>query len=358
LANRNNLPPCLTGATRFSRKTPKTALLGPRRALRSLGHLEIDSKEARMPAPSRRTLGRSALTALCAIALLAAEATEARGADKGWAWPVHGRVITPYANDNSKPYAGGMHRGIDIAAPAGTPVRAARGGEVAYAGALGSSGLTVAIRTADGYATSYLHLAAISVARGDRVGPGDRVGAVGTTGRRSASEPHLHFGVRLARRDHYYVDPLSLLPPLPARGVEAVPAPVAARAPARAEPAPAALPIRARVRARTSVRGPAAVPAGSPAGAPREASEPVRHPAARPAPVGPPRPGRDWGPALGIAGLALVFCALFGRGLVRALRDANGALGERLGERVTAALSAIGHASARTASKLALRRGY
>ena len=65
-----------------------------------------------------------------------------RGAEDGWTWPVRGRVLTTYTNDNARPYAGGMHRGIDIAAAVGTPVVAARAGAVTFAGPLGSSGLT------------------------------------------------------------------------------------------------------------------------------------------------------------------------------------------------------------------------
>ena len=132
-----------------------------------------------------------------------------------------------------------MHRGIDIAAPVGTNVSAARAGAVSYAGNLGSSGLTVAVRTDDGtYATSYLHLSAIAVSRGQQVDAGQRLGAVGTTGERSAHQPHLHFGVRLADRDDFYVDPLTLLPALPSPAAPATPAPVSAPAPVRAASSP------------------------------------------------------------------------------------------------------------------------
>src|SRR3954470_15495817 len=50
-------------------------------------------------------------------------------ADAAWVWPVSGEVITPYRN-GTDPYANGQHRGIDIAAPFGTPVVAAAGGDV------------------------------------------------------------------------------------------------------------------------------------------------------------------------------------------------------------------------------------
>ena len=116
--------------------------------------------------------------------VLAFGAADARGKSGGWGWPVRGQVITRYANDNTRPYASGMHRGIDIGAPVGTRVAAAHEGLVTFAGALGSAGLTVAVRSGDGYATSYLHLSRIAVRRGARVGMGERVGAVGTSGER------------------------------------------------------------------------------------------------------------------------------------------------------------------------------
>ena len=160
-------------------------------------------------------------------------------AASGWRWPVRGAVITAYRNATD-PYAAGQHRGIDIAAPTGTPVVAATGGTVRFAGRVGFSGLVVAVRTGDGrFDTSYLHLSAIAVRRGQRVQPGQRLGAIGTTGRRSAAQPHLHFGVRDAGSRHGYHDPLDFLPPAgpPAsRAPHGAPAPVAAPSPVRAAP--------------------------------------------------------------------------------------------------------------------------
>src|SRR5207248_147056 len=170
-----------------------------------------------------------------------------------WQWPVRGTVITPYRN-GSDPYAGGQHRGVDIAAAAGTPVAAATAGAVTFAGPLGSSGLTVAVRTADGrFDTSYLHLSSIRVAAGDAVAAGDVLGAVGTSGRRSAAEPHLHFGVRDAGSRFAYHDPLEFLP-------------VAPPSPSPPPPlAPRALPLPVGVPA-GSQTAPASVPAAAPTG--------------------------------------------------------------------------------------------
>ena len=167
----------------------------------------------------------------------------------GWRWPVRGGVVTLYENDNARPYAAGMHRGIDIAADVGTTVVAARAGTVRYAGPLGSSGNVVAVH--DGrYAVSYLHLSVVSVSRGERVPAGARVGEVGTTGRRSVAEPHLHFGVRRAGR---YVDPLALLPGQQ-RERRVVPVPVGPAA--RAETGLVRHPVRVPVVARQPVAAP------------------------------------------------------------------------------------------------------
>jgi hypothetical protein len=221
------------------------------------------------------------------LALLAAlPALPAEAADARWRWPLRGEVITRYHN-GSDPYAGGQHRGIDIAGSVGEPVTAAVAGTVRFAGVAGSSGVTVSVRTADGrYDTSYLHLSSLSVRKGDRVGAGRRLGAVGTTGRRSAERPHLHFGVRDAGTTHAYRDPLRFLPPLPGPGHEpegprGAPAPVTA--PRRPAPVPAPLPRPDGAPAghRVPVRRPVPSPGRRPLPAPdrRPAPEPSQAPA-------------------------------------------------------------------------------
>ena len=220
-----------------------------------------------------RHLGHTTRVALliCTVAavLQLALAAGARAA-LGWAWPVHGQVITKYRNGND-PYAGGQHRGIDVAAAVGTPVGAATAGTVRFAGSAASSGLTVTVRTADGrYDTSYLHLSSLAVRAGAHVGLGERIGAVGTTGRRSATAPHLHFGVREAGSRHAYHDPLEFLPPPPP-------------APAPRVPTGAPLPVPAPMRPGTlPVRRPATAPL------PRRVPAPARRPAGRRLPA----PGR------------------------------------------------------------------
>jgi hypothetical protein len=148
----------------------------------------------------------------------------------GWTWPIRGPVLTPYRNGGD-PYAGGQHRGIDIGAPVGSRVVAAVGGAVTFVGVVGSSGLTVSERTADGrFDLSYLHLSSVAVHRGDAISPGAAVGLVGVSGRRSVQAPHLHFGVREAGARDAYHDPLDFLAP-----------PAGRHAP---DPAPAPAPVR------------------------------------------------------------------------------------------------------------------
>jgi hypothetical protein len=204
------------------------------------------------------------------IPLLIALIAFPSSAEAAWVWPVSGEVITPYRN-GTDPYAQGQHRGIDIAAPVGTPVVAAAGGDVRFAGTAGSSGLTISVRTGDGYDTSYLHLSSLSVKAGARVSAGERIGAVGTTGTRSATAPHLHFGVRDAGTRHDYHDPLAFLPP-PASAPAPEP-PAAAPAPAPAPAPPAAAPVTV----------PRTAPLPAPPRAPRRV--PHRRPASRPAPA-------------------------------------------------------------------------
>lgn len=140
----------------------------------------------------------------------ASPAATAESGSGAWPWPLLGEVITPYKNGSDR-YAAGQHRGLDIAAPAGTPVLAITSGRVSFAGRLPDGGNTVTVRSADGqWLVSNLHLAEREVRVGERVQPGTRLGTVGKTGRRSAEQAHLHLSVRRAG-SRAYVDPMTLL---------------------------------------------------------------------------------------------------------------------------------------------------
>lgn len=90
-----------------------------------------------------------------------------------------------------------MHRGVDFAAPAGTPIMAAGDGVVERAGAAGAYGNLVLLRHDRVYETGYAHMSRIAalVRPGAHVRQGEIIGYVGATGR--ATGPHLHYEVRM-----------------------------------------------------------------------------------------------------------------------------------------------------------------
>lgn len=92
-----------------------------------------------------------------------------------------------------------LHRGLDLAAPAGTAVRTIGAGVVVSAGWRGGYGLSVQVRHPNGLTSSYSHLRSISVEayKGVRLTAGEQLGEVGSTG--SSTGPHLHFEVRDSR---------------------------------------------------------------------------------------------------------------------------------------------------------------
>ena len=114
---------------------------------------------------------------------------------KPFAWPVQGRISGRFGNGrvyNGQPGAG--HSGMDIAAPAGTPVKAPAAGVVTFAAPdLYLTGGTLLLDHGFGISSNFLHLSRIDVKVGDRVEQGQVIAAVGATGR--ATGPHLHWGM-------------------------------------------------------------------------------------------------------------------------------------------------------------------
>lgn len=115
--------------------------------------------------------------------------------------PVNGRVSSGFGQR-----ARGNHEGIDYAVPVGTPVVAATGGVVVYAGERGNYGNLVTIQSPDGIETRYAHLSKIGVAKGDSVSAGQEIAKSGNTG--LSTGPHLHFEVRKGGTP---IDPKSML---------------------------------------------------------------------------------------------------------------------------------------------------
>ncbi len=108
------------------------------------------------------------------------------------------RLTSPFG-----PRWGRMHAGNDMAAPSGTPVYAPADGVVIKAGWAGAYGKLIKVQHEFGIETRYAHLSAIFVKEGQRVSRGDKIGAIGSTGR--STGPHVHYEIR---RNGTAVDPL------------------------------------------------------------------------------------------------------------------------------------------------------
>jgi len=114
--------------------------------------------------------------------------------------PVTGRLTSPYGRRGR-----GMHWGIDLAAPKGTPVRAAASGSVDYAGWASGYGLLV-ILNHGGFRTFYAHNSRLQAHKGQKLKAGVIIAEVGRTGR--ATGDHLHFEVEVKG---IKIDPLPYL---------------------------------------------------------------------------------------------------------------------------------------------------
>ncbi len=145
-------------------------------------------------------------------------AARARSNDvDGWRqtfmWPVTGRISGLFGSQRIyKGEPGSYHSGVDVARPSGTPVLAPADGVVILAAAAPFTleGRLLMIDHGMGLNSAFLHLSRIDVAVGDVVRRGQRIGAVGMTGR--ATGPHLHWGMKWnAAR----IDPLLLAGSMP-----------------------------------------------------------------------------------------------------------------------------------------------
>jgi murein DD-endopeptidase MepM/ murein hydrolase activator NlpD len=116
-------------------------------------------------------------------------------------WPVNGPIVSGFGMR-----WGRLHAGVDIAAPAGTPVRAAASGRVALASPTGGYGNYICVQHGGSLSTCYAHLSRYATSTGGGVRQGQVIGAVGCTGH--CYGDHLHFETRLGGRP---VDPMGYL---------------------------------------------------------------------------------------------------------------------------------------------------
>ena len=110
-------------------------------------------------------------------------------------WPTTGRITSRFGNRSSPGGIGSTnHKGIDIAVPRGTPIYAADGGTVTYAGWMGGYGYLIQIDHGNGYVTRYAHNSSLTVSVGQKVYKGQQVARAGSTGNSTGS--HCHFEIR------------------------------------------------------------------------------------------------------------------------------------------------------------------
>lgn len=111
--------------------------------------------------------------------------------------PLERALLTSDYGMRTHPVLGGRrsHKGVDLAAPSGTPVYATADGVVERADWFSSYGLFIRVEHGAELETRYAHLSRLAVSAGDRVSKGDLIGYVGSTGR--STGPHLHYEVRV-----------------------------------------------------------------------------------------------------------------------------------------------------------------
>jgi murein DD-endopeptidase MepM/ murein hydrolase activator NlpD len=129
------------------------------------------------------------------------EVRSSSGRGARYIWPVKGKLSSHYGSR-----WGTVHHGIDISAPRGTSIKAARGGKVIHSGYVSGYGNLVIVYHGRGYSTVYAHASKRLVQKGDRIKRGERIALVGSTGR--STGPHLHFEVRKYKEP---VNPLTFL---------------------------------------------------------------------------------------------------------------------------------------------------
>lgn len=148
-------------------------------------------------------VGRMVSPELPALSQMDAFLPEGTPVSNGFIWPARGVLTSGFGWR-----WGRMHRGIDIAAPVGTPIVAAAAGVVEFSGwNSGGYGYMIDIRHADGTRTRYAHNSRLLVRVGDRVDQGQHIAAMGSTG--FSTGPHVHFEIHVPNQGT--VNPMSLL---------------------------------------------------------------------------------------------------------------------------------------------------
>ena len=146
------------------------------------GHIaSLEREQARVTAALQSTSAGSGATP---------NAGPVRPGSSGLIWPVNGPIVSPFG-----PRWGRLHAGVDIAAPSGTPIRAAASGSVVLLGWTGGYGNYTCVAHGGGLSTCYAHQSRYGTSSGARVSQGQVIGYVGNTG--NSFGAHLHFETRI-----------------------------------------------------------------------------------------------------------------------------------------------------------------
>ena len=127
----------------------------------------------------------------------------------GWVKPLRSYTITSPFGMRVHPISGvyKMHEGVDLSAPQGTPIYAAKSGKVTTTSfQAGGAGYYVSINHGDGFSSVYMHMTHYIVKPGNYVSAGQVIGYVGSTG--GSTGPHLHFGISYNGK---YVNPMNYI---------------------------------------------------------------------------------------------------------------------------------------------------
>jgi murein DD-endopeptidase MepM/ murein hydrolase activator NlpD len=165
-----------------SRKTTALVAVKSRRQDLEGDLAALEREQARITATLQQSAGNNGYNP--------AVAGPVRAGSGGLIWPVNGPVVSPFG-----PRWGRLHAGIDIAAPSGTPMRAAASGRVVLLGWTGGYGNYTCIQHAGALSTCYAHQSRYGTSMGATVSQGDIIGYVGCTGH--CFGDHLHFETRI-----------------------------------------------------------------------------------------------------------------------------------------------------------------
>ena len=170
--------------------------------------------EAQRKAAAAKAAQEAAAKAAAAQAAKAAQsgtqtAAPTRTGSGGMIWPLSGytRVSSPFGYRICPFHGRELHGGVDVPAPGGTPIMAAKSGVVVLSTYGSSYGNHVAISHADGTRTMYCHMSSRAVSAGQTVSQGQVIGYVGSTG--SSTGNHLHFEVWTGSSSSSRVNPLN-----------------------------------------------------------------------------------------------------------------------------------------------------